>query len=66
MKKVQGNQAPAKQQKYLIIQEFIHEDHHQTIHELAHSAGISYGVCQEVLTENLNMCNIAVKYVPNS
>jgi hypothetical protein len=36
------------------IQELIHEDHHQTIHELTDTAGISYGVCQEIL-ENFNV-----------
>jgi hypothetical protein len=28
------------------------------------AVGINYGVCQEILTENLNMCFIAVKFVP--
>jgi hypothetical protein len=28
-------------------------------HELADTTGICYGVCQEILTENLNMCCIA-------
>jgi ribosomal protein S25 len=37
------------------IRELIHEDRHETIHELADTVGISYGVCQEILTENLNM-----------
>jgi hypothetical protein len=27
-------------------------------------AKISYGVCQEILTENLNMHHIAMKFVP--
>jgi hypothetical protein len=45
------------------IREHIHEDRHRTIHELADTAGISYGVCQ-ILTENLNMCHIATKFVP--
>jgi hypothetical protein len=46
------------------IQELIHEDCRPTIHELADAVGISYGVCQEILMENLNMCRIAVKFVP--
>jgi hypothetical protein len=46
------------------ILEFIHEDHCQTIHELTDTVGISYGVCQEILTENLNVCYIAAKFVP--
>jgi hypothetical protein len=36
----------------------ISEDHRQTIHELADAVGISYGVCQEILTENF-------EYVPH-
>jgi hypothetical protein len=46
------------------IQELFHKDHSRTIHELADKAGISYGVCQEILTENLNMHHIAAKFVP--
>jgi hypothetical protein len=34
------------------------------MHELAGAVGISYGVCQEILTENLNMRHIAAKFVP--
>jgi hypothetical protein len=41
------------------IEELIHEDHCQTIHELADTVGISYGGCQGILTENLNMRRIA-------
>jgi transposase len=43
------------------IRELVHEDRRRTIHELADTVGISYGVCQEILTENLNMCHIAVE-----
>jgi hypothetical protein len=38
------------------IRELIHNDCHQTIHEFADTAGISYGVCQENLTENTGPC----------
>jgi hypothetical protein len=41
------------------IRELINEDRHRTIHELADTVGISYGVCQEILTENLYMHCIA-------
>jgi hypothetical protein len=41
------------------IRELIHEDCHRTIYELADTTGISYGVCQEILTENLNMHHTA-------
>jgi hypothetical protein len=37
----------------------LHEDRHRTIHELVDTTGISYAVCQEFLTENLNMRRIA-------
>jgi hypothetical protein len=46
------------------IWELIHKDHCWTIHELADTFGISYGVCQEILTENLNMRHTAAKSVP--
>jgi hypothetical protein len=45
------------------IQELIHEDHCRIIHEFTDTTGISYGVCQEILTENLNMHCIAMKFV---
>jgi hypothetical protein len=44
--------------------EFIHEDRCRTIHELTDTAGISYGVCQEMLTENFNMHRTTTKFVP--
>jgi hypothetical protein len=37
------------------IRELIHGNRRRTIHELADTAGISYGVSQEILTENFNM-----------
>jgi hypothetical protein len=46
------------------IRGLIHKDHRWTIHELTDTTGISYGVYQEILTENMNMCHIAVKFVP--
>jgi hypothetical protein len=44
--------------------ELIHKDHCRTTHEVAYITGISHGVCQEILTENLNMQHIATKFVP--
>jgi hypothetical protein len=46
------------------IWELSHEDHCRTVHELADTVGISYGVCREILIENLNMRRIAAKFVP--
>jgi hypothetical protein len=40
------------------------EDRRRIIHELADTVVISYGVCQEILTENLNMRCIAAMFVP--
>jgi hypothetical protein len=48
------------------IQELIHEDHHRTVHELADTVGISYGACQEILSQNLYMHCTAAKFVPRS
>jgi hypothetical protein len=46
------------------IREFIHEDRRRrTLQELADTVGISYGVCQEIVTESLNMLRIAAKFV---
>jgi hypothetical protein len=46
------------------FQELTHEDRRRTIHKLADTTGISYGVCQEILRENLNMRRIAENFVP--
>jgi hypothetical protein len=48
------------------IRELIHNDWRQKTHELADTVGISSGVLQETLTENLNMHWIATEFVPNS
>jgi hypothetical protein len=44
--------------------ELIHEDSCRIIHELTDTTGISYGVCQHILTENMNVLRIAAKFVP--
>jgi hypothetical protein len=60
MTDVQGDEAPAKRQKILgKYQELIHEDVRRKIHEFLDTVGISYEVCQDILTENLNMRLIA-------
>jgi hypothetical protein len=46
------------------IREHNHEDRRRTTHELEDTVGISYGVCQEILTQNFNMRHIAAKFVP--
>jgi hypothetical protein len=42
------------------VREVILEDGRQTIHEV----GLSYGSCQCILTDELNMRQIAAKFVP--
>jgi hypothetical protein len=37
------------------IRELVNEDRRGTNHELTDTIGISYGICLETLTENLNM-----------
>jgi hypothetical protein len=47
-----------------IIRELIHEARRRTTHELIDTVRISYGVCQEILTENLNMHRNAAQFDP--
>jgi hypothetical protein len=48
------------------IWQLIHKHHRRTIHELADTVGISYGVCQEIWTENLNMATLPWSVSPGS
>jgi hypothetical protein len=48
------------------IRELIHEDHCCTIHEFAHTIGISYGTCQEILTEILTRATLPRSMFPDS
>jgi hypothetical protein len=65
MTNLHGDQAPTEQQKMLKkFENSSKKTSHQTIPELADTIGISYGVCQEILTENWNMHHITVKFVP--
>jgi histone-lysine N-methyltransferase SETMAR len=64
---VQDDQAPAKRQKMLKKFENIST---KTVAEQSISlqtllGWISYGVCQEILIENLNIRHIAAKFVPH-
>jgi hypothetical protein len=57
MTNVEGDQAPAKWQKKL--KNFENSSTKTIVHQLTDTVGISYGVCQEILAENLNMRHIA-------
>jgi histone-lysine N-methyltransferase SETMAR len=46
------------------IQELNCQDRSQTIHDIAEEAGIGYGTCQWVLTEELGMHRVTAKFVP--
>jgi hypothetical protein len=48
------------------IPELIHKGRCGAIHDLADSVRISYGYCQDILTENMNMPLIARPYVPEN
>lgn len=46
------------------VRDVIHEDRRRTIRQISEMIGIGYGVCQEILTEDLNMRRVAAKFVP--
>jgi hypothetical protein len=46
------------------IQELNHQDRHQTIHNNTVEVGTGYGTSQQVLTKELGMHHVAVKFVP--
>lgn len=46
------------------VRKTIHEDCHQSFQETASAVGIFYGLCQSILTENLNIRQMAAKLVP--
>jgi hypothetical protein len=66
MTNVQGGEAPAKEQKVMKILDnsSTKTTAKQSMSSHTHTVGINYRVCQENLTENLNMCHTAVKFVP--
>jgi len=44
--------------------EVILEDRRQTIHDVCNRVELSYGSCQRILADELNMKRIAAKFVP--
>jgi len=46
------------------VREVILEDRRQTIHDVCNCVGLSYGSCQRILADELNMRQIAAKFVP--
>ena len=41
----------------------VNQDSRRTVHDLCAEVGKDYGSCQRILTEQLNMLRIAVKFV---
>ena len=46
------------------VREVILEDRRQTIHDVCNHIGLSYGPCQRILTDELNMRRTVAKFVP--
>jgi len=49
----------------LKVCEVILGDRRQTIHDVCNRIGLSYGSCQRILADELNMRRIAAKFVPH-
>jgi len=49
----------------LKVCEVILGDRRQTIHDVCNRVGLSYGSCQRILADELNMRRIAAKFVPH-
>jgi AraC-like DNA-binding protein len=46
------------------VRSLILEDHSLTVQEIADEVGISRGSAHSILTEDLHMCRVVVKFVP--
>jgi len=46
------------------VHEIILEDRRHTIHDVCNRVGLSYGSCQRILADELNLRRIATKFVP--
>jgi hypothetical protein len=46
------------------VREAIPADRRQTIHDVCEIVGLSYGIVQRILADNLNMRRISARYVP--
>jgi len=54
-------QPPSKVEQ---VRAAVNQDRRRTIHDLCAEDGIGYESCQRILTEQLNMHRIVVKFVP--
>ena len=61
---VQDDLQSKSEEKIQEVQKVIHSNCCLTIHKAAQEAGISKTICDKILTENLGMNCVAVKFVP--
>jgi hypothetical protein len=46
------------------VREVIRKDRNRTIHGICNIVGLSYGTCQSILSDELNIRKIAANFVP--
>jgi hypothetical protein len=61
---VQDDLQSKNEEKIQKVQKVTHSKCCLTIHKVAEKAGISKTICDEILTENLDMHRVAAKSVP--
>ncbi|PNF42588.1 hypothetical protein B7P43_G03094, partial [Cryptotermes secundus] len=60
-----GRQSTGKTSENIAkVRDLILQDRRLTIQDLCNTLGLSYGTCQRILSEELNMRRIAAKFVP--
>jgi hypothetical protein len=47
------------------VRDAILKDRRRTIHDVCNIVRLSYGMCQGILSHELNMLSLAAKFVPN-
>jgi hypothetical protein len=64
MTPAQGGSPPPTEETVAHVREIIRADMCLTIREVAEDAGIAFGTCQKIVTEDLQMRRVSVKFVP--
>ena len=59
-----GRPPPHTEETVARVREIIRTDRHLTIREVAEDVGISFGTCQKILTEDLQIRRVSAKFVP--
>jgi len=60
----QAGRPPPTPRRLAHVREIIHADRCLTIREVAEDVGIAFGMCQKILTEDLQMRRVSAKFVP--